>query len=172
MPKMDIINQNIPNETLLEALENAKKKKNLYYMLIYTLANTGLRISELVSLKSHNISFPNNTIAVIGKGKVIRTVDIGSQLSESLRFFTLTLQGNERLFPYSRQHAARIIKRFTGYHPHALRHTYTIRLLQKTGNIEYVRRQLGHKRLTTTQVYLQFINFKNESSKLNNLFTG
>ncbi len=146
--------------------------------------SSGMRISELVALNADNVSFLKNKdkqttfeISIVGKGKHIRTVFISPRAAEWLRtylssrsddhkplFINQRTKNSEhkRLTPRYIQMmiarcaiAAGLSKKVT---PHTLRHTYATDLLSHGADLRSVQELLGHKNVSTTQVYTHVTN--------------
>lgn len=141
--------------------------------MIELLYGTGVRVSEIVSLQTHQISLPGNYLTVRGKGAKVRMVPFGQWARESLLrylrevrpkllkgratsilFLTrsgkaLTRQGFWKLI---RRYAlaAGIEKRVT---PHTLRHSFATHLLEGGADLRSVQSMLGHSDISTTQIY-------------------
>jgi site-specific recombinase XerD len=138
--------------------------------------NTGLRVQELASLK-HSTLFLDagrSSISFRGKGDKKRSVWVGSAFKKNCiaylgfkkRFgysvgpdsYLLNNLKDEEISKRALQKFFKIILKKAGlpehYHIHCLRHTYATFLLKASGyNFEFVRVQLGHASITTTQVY-------------------
>ncbi|NPB07577.1 MAG: site-specific integrase [Aquificae bacterium] len=129
------------------------------YLLLGFVLFTGCRISEILGLRKEDINLKRG-VAVIRQLKkreeVKREVLVPGFLMEPLEEYLKGVKSGERIFPMGRSTAYTKVKEFTGYHPHAFRHTFAIRLLSKTGNMEYVRRLLGHSNYNTLKHYLNF----------------
>jgi len=162
----------LTKEQVRKSLTEAAGVKDRYYLILLTLSESGLRASEFVALTPQNISFEGNYLHIVGKGNKIRNVDISQSLSMQLKLYIneKKIKNKERIFPFTRQRAHQIAKRFTGHKTHALRHTYAIHLLRKTKNIKYVQKQLGHSSLATTERYLEFVEYDQEKEALNSLY--
>ncbi|MDP8263065.1 MAG: tyrosine recombinase XerC [Candidatus Ancaeobacter aquaticus] len=129
--------------------------------------SSGVRISELVSLDVNNVDFVGEIMKVRGKGKKERLVPIGNTAisilvdylkkreSQSNAVFLnkygdrITVRSVERMLQkYLRKTA--IDKNIS---PHALRHTFATHMLDAGANLRVVQELLGHKNLSTTQIY-------------------
>lgn len=150
----------------------AQKQKSLSHqraqILVALLLDTGLRIAEALSLRRGDCDLENLLLRVVGKGRKERRVPI-------------SLEGRKRLYGWLKQHngefvfttgngqvltdrnAQRDVKALcslagiTGVRcsPHTLRHTFAVNYLRRGGNLEYLRRILGHSSILVTQRYLQ-----------------
>ena len=138
--------------------------------IVEVLYSTGLRVSELVSLRIDNLFFGEGYIRVVGKGDKQRLVPIGSAARDKIQLYMelrrpkrsseATLFLNNRGEPLTRVKVFNIIKqaaRLAGVEknisPHTLRHSYATHLLEGGANIRQVQELLGHESITTTEVY-------------------
>lgn len=160
-------------ETIQKNIAKAASMKDKYYMIILTLSHTGMRASELTSMKVQDVDFNANYIIIRGKGDKMRNIDISPQLSQQLQLYikNKNLSSKKRIFDITRQRVHQICKIISSKNPHAFRHSYAINLLRETGNIRYVQKQLGHSSMATTQIYLDFIEYDKEKEKLASLYS-
>ena len=135
------------------------------------LYSSGLRLSELTSLKPEDLDFADGTVRVTGKGAKTRVVPLGRVAAEVLRRWLevragLTRPDQRALFlnrqggaigPRSIQARLKTWCRRQGInanvHPHALRHSFASHVLQSSGDLRAVQEMLGHASISTTQVY-------------------
>ncbi|MCM8821234.1 MAG: tyrosine-type recombinase/integrase [Candidatus Omnitrophica bacterium] len=130
------------------------------------LATTGLRISELSTLKKEDINFKENWIKVTGKGNRERIVFFPEYIKPLLE--NLISKGGVFLFgsrnnrPLTRQSLWKIVKQAgkkaasgTNLKPHMLRHTFATQLLESGMDIRIIQELLGHKSISTTKIYTQ-----------------
>lgn len=142
--------------------------------ILETLYSTGLRVSELTALNVSDIDFTGEVVKARGKGRRERMVPVGSFASQAIkRYVELRAQVphiNEKdpdaLFlnrfgdRLSSRSIRKIIDKYikvTGLSektsPHTLRHSFATHLLNRGANIRMVQELLGHKHLSTTQIY-------------------
>ncbi|MFC1557361.1 site-specific tyrosine recombinase/integron integrase [candidate division KSB1 bacterium] len=140
--------------------------------IISLLYATGIRLRELVGLNIRDINFENNTIRVFGKGRKERIVPAGKRSFEHIRNYLsnkpgapsgtgdeplFTGRSHKRISPRSVQRiiACRLneIGEGINVHPHMLRHSFATHLLNNGADLKAVQEMLGHKNLSTTQVY-------------------
>ena len=159
-------------EQIKQAVIKAAEEKDTYYMIIKVLSEAGLRVSELINLTPQNINFIEGYFHIKGKGGHIRNVDISRELCMQLQMYIKNkkIKPRDKIFDISRQRVQQITSHVAGINPHGLRHSYAIALLRTTGNIRYLQKQLGHRSLSTTQVYLQFVEYDKEKEKLISLY--
>ena len=142
--------------------------------MLELLYATGLRVSELVSVRLFEISLNDNVVRVTGKGSKERLVPLGEMAADALRNY-LTGARKELLGTHlsdavfvttrgsamSRQMFWNLIKKYavlTGIpsakiSPHVLRHAFATHLLNHGADLRVVQLLLGHADISTTQVY-------------------
>ena len=132
-------------------------------LVVWTLLDTGLRVSELCSLTPQNVQWQQRSIRIKGKGgphgkrTKARVVPMSPRVRVLLEpYFAL----NARWFVGARQ-TQKIVKRVANramissdVTPHVLRHTWATLALQKGLSLAAVQKILGHDRLSTTAIYL------------------
>ena len=133
--------------------------------------SSGLRLSELTSLKSGDVSFADATVRVIGKGNKTRVVPVGSYALQALKAWMTVrplLATNDATALFVSQQGSAITPRAiqqrlktwsvkqglpSHVHPHMLRHSFASHVLQSSGDLRAVQEMLGHSSISTTQVY-------------------
>ena len=141
--------------------------------MLELLYATGLRVSELVDLTIPRINLVQGTLRVIGKGNKERLVPLGEEAVAALTDFLdsawLAIQGRKRseaLFPTRRgtamtrqgfwqrvRHYAVLAGIDAPVSPHTLRHSFATHLLNHGADLRVVQMLLGHKDISTTQIY-------------------
>ncbi len=134
--------------------------------ILETFYSTGIRISELVSLKKEHIDFQAGMIRVMGKGRKERVVPIGEKAMTVLQQYlgqypnaNGVLFCNAKGAPLTTQTIYRVVKQYMGkigkpsFSPHTLRHTFATHLLEGGADLRSVQEMLGHRTLSTTQRY-------------------
>jgi len=165
-------------ELLLEHIDLTKKLGYRNQLIIELLYDTGLRVSELASIKLADIDFSNKTIRVIGKGNKERIVYFGDYgidaINEYLNqerkallgnkshdYLFLNAQGNPLSARGIELIVNKIVKQAGLKHklsPHTLRHTFATHLLNEGADLKSVQELLGHASLSTTQIYTHVSN--------------
>ncbi|HYE66372.1 MAG TPA: site-specific tyrosine recombinase XerD [Pyrinomonadaceae bacterium] len=131
---------------------------------------TGLRVSELVSLKLADLDLDGGLIVCHGKGSKQRLIPIGKSATHWLQRYAGVRARSEKassphLFlnswggPLTRQFTWATIKRcaaragLQAISPHTLRHSFATHLLQRGADSRTVQALLGHSDISTTQIY-------------------
>jgi site-specific recombinase XerD len=162
-----------------EIIDLIQKTENLKHRaLLMTSYSAGLRVSELVKLKIHDLDSKRMMLHVReGKGKKDRMVPLSKKLLETLRQYYRKYKPRVFLFegekvgePYSERAAQAALagaKRKAGIRKkgsiHMLRHSYATHLLEAGTDIRYIQAFLGHNSLQTTMIYTHVSRLKIES---------
>ena len=160
-------------EALLVAPSGDEPRSLRDRAMLEMLYATGLRVSELISLRYTQVNLNQGVVRVTGKGNRERLVPIGAAAAEALQQFeqrgrAALLEGraSEHLFPtrageaMTRQAFWHLIKRHARgagidkpLSPHTLRHAFATHLLNHGADLRVVQMLLGHSDLSTTQIY-------------------
>lgn len=149
-----------PDDTLIGLRDRA---------LLALLYGTGIRASECASLRDGDVDVDNAFVTVTGKGGHERSVPMNTTVIAAMQLyrrhrgpalprapFFRSRRGNglsrgaiyERVRSWG--HRAKIRRRIS---PHRLRHTFATHLVRKGVNVVTIRNLLGHKHVTSTQIY-------------------
>jgi len=126
-------------------------------LVVFTLLDTGLRVSELAGLTKTNFDWQTNRIMIVGKGKRRRVLKMTPRIQPLLSAY---FRIHDRLGICKRtiQRLIKKIVRRAGMtrptSPHVLRHTFAVTCLQKGISLRALQELLGHEDLATTQIYL------------------
>ena len=160
-------------EALLEAPDVEDPLGHRDRTMLEVLYATGLRVTELVSLRLSQININQGVVRIVGKGGRERLIPLGEESIEWLQEFIagprmeiLLERQTDYLFPtrrgdrMTRQAFWHIIKRYAGkadisssLSPHTLRHAFATHLLNHGADLRVVQMLLGHSDLSTTQIY-------------------
>jgi len=163
----------IPTEEAIEKIIARSSQK--YATIFRILAETGAMPKELYDVTLRDMDLENGTINIEGlKGHASRTFRLKSQTLAMLKTY-LSRYGNEKsIFPNSEaivkatirvrsilaeklhEPALRTIRLYD------LRHYYATMTYHGTKDIPYVKQQMGHKKLETTLIYTQLVNFESD----------
>jgi integrase/recombinase XerD len=161
-------------DALLNAPDVSTARGSRDRAMIDVLYATGLRVTELVTLKPADLNLEVGYLTCIGKGDKQRIVPVGEQAIAALRRYvaggrTSLLRGQSSpwLFPSGRGSAAltrvgfwKLLKTYarkagvtTEVSPHVLRHSFATHLLDRGADLRAIQMMLGHSALSTTQIY-------------------
>jgi integrase/recombinase XerD len=141
--------------------------------LIEVLYATGLRVSELLSLRTGNLHLDEGYLTCVGKGSKERIVPIGQEAASWLQRYLvkgrpeLLQRSSPWLFvnardggPLSRVGFWKVLKEYgikagvsSELSPHVLRHSFATHLLERGADLRAIQMMLGHADLSTTQIY-------------------
>ena len=135
------------------------------------LFSTGMRISELCTLKDSDVNLYDGTILIYGKGDKERRIQLGNAdviriLGEYRESFLKEIQlcrhffANQAGKSLSDQAVRRMINKYTSLAsielhitPHMFRHTFATSLLEADVDIRYIQEMLGHSSINITEIY-------------------
>jgi integrase/recombinase XerD len=141
--------------------------------MLEILYASGLRVSELISMKTAQLSHDMGVVRILGKGSKERLVPVGEEALSWIRRYVAQSRGvlleartSDALFvtaraaPMTRQAFWQLIKRYalqagiaTTLSPHTLRHAFATHLLNHGADLRVVQMLLGHADISTTQIY-------------------
>lgn len=151
----------IPTDTRLGVRDRA---------MLETLYGGGLRVSELVGLNLDDLAFDQDLVRVRGKGRRERLCPVGPMATFWLKHWIPVRQPKKQSEPalFLNQRGTRLTTRSVGRlmeshllrvglinsaSPHTLRHSFATHLLDSGADLRSVQELLGHRNLTTTQIY-------------------
>lgn len=135
------------------------------------LYSSGMRLSELVGLDCDDLDMAAGEVLVLGKGRVERKLPVGRMALKALRGWLdvrakmahpeetalFVGQRGRRLSTRNVQMRLRQFGCASGsdqaLHPHLFRHSFASHLLESSGDLRAVQELLGHRRISTTQIY-------------------
>lgn len=135
------------------------------------LFSTGIRISELCSLKINDINLDDRSILIYGKGAKERRIQIGNDevvkiLNKYKNEYLSEMQNCKHFFvnqsgrPVSDQSIRYMINKYVSIAaidlhitPHMFRHTFATSLLEADVDIRYIQEMLGHSSINITEIY-------------------
>ena len=145
------------------------------YVLLELLYATGMRVSELVSLRRAAVMRDASFLTITGKGNKERIVPVNDRARDAIKMWLARLPPGVWLFPAGgedghlvRQVFARDLKGLAGrtgvaaarVAPHVLRHAFASHLLQGGADLRVVQTLLGHADISTTQIYTHVLDEK------------
>ncbi len=181
-------------QTFLSTLYLKKEQVTSEYQLrccirdiavIELLFATGMRISELCSLRPADIDFISNNVLIYGKGAKERILQIGNpEVLSALSLYHETFKSDIDICGYffvnrlqkklSDQSVHYMITRYAKLAgieqhltPHMFRHSFATLLLEQDVDIRYIQRMLGHSSISTTEIYTHVSNVKQKDILFN-----
>jgi len=141
--------------------------------MLETLYASGLRVSELVGLKTQQVSLDMGVVRVLGKGSKERLTPLGQEALEWIQRYQregrpaiLAGKRSDAIFvttrggPLTRQGFWKLVRRYAlaadirrAISPHTLRHAFATHLINHGADLRVVQLLLGHSDISTTQIY-------------------
>lgn len=164
----------LPLREVIALLET--RRDGRYYLrdiaMLELMYSSGLRVSELISVKIEDFNFEAGYVRVLGKGSKERIVPVNGRVIGRIKDYIANQRdpllkkavGNPFLFlsnrgkPLSRQRFWQTLKeigKITGITvtPHMIRHSFATHLLEGGADLRAVQKMLGHSDISTTQIY-------------------
>ncbi len=141
--------------------------------ILETLYSCGLRVSELISLRFSDMYLEEGFVRVLGKGNKQRLVPISPVAIKEIKLYLI----NRHLIKLKKEHEdilflskrGTALSRIMIFHiikqqteiagtkktvsPHTFRHSFATHLLEGGANLRAIQQMLGHKKITTTEIY-------------------
>lgn len=161
-------------ELIIAAIDHSKGEGARNRAIIETLYSSGLRVSELLSLRKEDIHFDVGFLRVLGKGNKERLVPIGSSALKYLDIYLEQVRKlmsvkpeaasliflNKRGSQLSRVSVFNLVKELAAkagikksISPHTFRHSFATHLIEGGADLRAVQQMLGHESITTTEIY-------------------
>lgn len=173
--RLPFVMSNEEVDELLEAPDISKDNGMRDRAMLELMYATGLRVSELLSLRFRNVNMQNGLITVHGKGNKQRSAPVSSFALEFLRKYidgprkrvkgskdTDIIFLNRDGKALSRTYFFMQVKRYaeekgidSSVSPHTLRHCFATHLLENGASLRTVQEMLGHSNIATTQIYTE-----------------
>lgn len=163
-------------EALFKTVETDSKKDMRDKVILELLYATGIRVSELVHIKTQDLDMKLPGVKVLGKGNKERFIPFGEFCKQSIErylkefkplkhvdhdYLIVNMQGQpitERGVRYVLNDVVKRTSGVTNIHPHKLRHTFATHLLNQGADLRTVQSLLGHVNLSTTGKYTHVSN--------------
>lgn len=161
-------------DQILAAIDHSTPEGSRNRAMLETLYSSGLRVTELISLKISNVHFEVGFLRVMGKGSKERLVPIGRTALKHINIYRDEVRshidvkhGHESLLflnrrgrQLTRQMIFMIIRDLVAkagiqktISPHTFRHSFATHLIEGGADLRAVQEMLGHESITTTEIY-------------------
>lgn len=137
-------------------------------LLLYLAMHTGARAQELLNIQKEDLNVYDQSVFIYGiKGSNDREIPLPEWLFDTLEDYSKKVEG-ELLFTISYHRLRQIWEQYRPVKKkfHCLRHTFAIRLYKKVKDIRLLQIALGHRNITNTMIYADFVYSQNEMRKL------
>lgn len=160
-------------ETLFNHVEFPQTWEGIIHKMIMELLYcSGMRLSELISLKETQVDLNKSNLKILGKGNKERLIPLSKEMNSSLQHFLeqkqshfkelvfehlLVNEKGKKLYP---KYVQLVVKKYLSLittiekkSPHVLRHTFATHLMNNGAELNAVKELLGHSSLAATQIY-------------------
>ena len=160
-------------ETLFNHVEFPQTWEGIIHKMIMELLYcSGMRLSELISLKETQVDLNKSNLKILGKGNKERLIPLSKEMNSSLQHFLeqkqshfkeqvfehlLVNEKGNKLYP---KYVQLVVKKYLSLittiekkSPHVLRHTFATHLMNNGAELNAVKELLGHSSLAATQIY-------------------
>ncbi len=161
---------NTNNKEIFSFMEKVKKNEPIRnYYIIRLILNTGLRISELLSIELSDIDLKRKNLKIVGKGSKQRNIPLNDKAIEIIKLviddrknyrYAYEVLNSKYLFLSNKSEKLKgstINRIFNNYSnkitPHTLRHVFATDYLENGGDLRSLQMILGHGNLSTTAIY-------------------
>ena len=161
---------NTSNKEIINFMEKIKKNEPIRnYYIVRLILNTGLRVSEILSIELSDIDLKRKNLKIVGKGSKQRNIPLNDKAIEIIKMaiedrknynYAFNVLDSPYLFLSNKSEKLRsstIERIFNNYSnkitPHTLRHVFATDYLENGGDLRSLQMILGHGNLSTTAIY-------------------
>lgn len=155
-------------ETLLKDVEFPDDRNGrMHHLILMVFYHTGVRLSELIGLKTAEVDYKRFTLKVLGKGNKERVIPLTPALAAAVKKylddypsgseFLFHKDDGKKLYP---AYVYKLVKQYLSHvttikkkSPHVLRHSFATHLSNNGAELNAIKELLGHASLAATQVY-------------------
>lgn len=154
---------------IFDIINISTKKGKRDLMLLSILYDTAARASEIINVKLKDINIEGKYIILIGKGNKIRKSCLMKETIELITIYIKEFDIKPDDYLFNNNHKKQnstfvrdVLNKYQKYsdknlHPHILRHSRAVHLLDHGVSIVYIQELLGHENVSTTQIYATVI---------------
>lgn len=171
----NIYETELPEKSRKKAYFQRDKERDVAILSLFL--GSGIRVNELANLRMRDLDFQENTINIIRKGGKQDNIPVVPESMEDVKKllevrkerynasdedydYVFVNKKNNVAVPLSNRAIGVLVNKYTkafksnkSMSPHKLRHTYATNLMEETGDIHLLMRQLGHSSTTTAALY-------------------
>ncbi len=160
-------------DKIIGVIDVSKPEGHRNRAMLETLYSCGLRVSELINLRMHNLHFKEGFICVIGKGDKERLVPISDKAIKEINDYMeyrchMEIPETEKNYVFLNRRgkhltrvmvfliikeAAKMAEITKNISPHTFRHSFATHLVNGGADLRSVQEMLGHESITTTELY-------------------
>lgn len=161
-------------DLLVDAIDRSKAEGERNIAIIETLYGSGVRVSELITMKISEIFWEDEFIRIIGKGDKQRLVPVSPKALKHLKIYLTEIRVHLKIDPIyedfvflnrrgrglTRVMIFTIVKQLAekvglqkNVSPHTFRHSFATHLIEGGADLRAVQDLLGHESITTTEIY-------------------
>jgi len=156
-------------ERLHHILGSFQYKDERNCTLLWMLLHSGARAQEVLNLLPEDLNTYEQSVFIRGlKGSNDREIPLPEWLFKKLETQASKAQVGSAIFPITYNRLRQVWTLYRPVHKklHALRHTFAIRLFKKTKDLRLIQVALGHRNITNTMIYADYIYSQEELRKL------
>lgn len=151
----------LDRKDVVSLLAKIPSHKAKHFMFFQVLWRQGLRVTEAINLTKGQINFDDDMITIRwlkSRKYQKRVMPLNKTLKNPLYLYCASLKADEQLFPFSRQRADQLAKKYGFGHCHVLRHSFAVNFIKQNKNawaLSVLQKLLGHSNIRTTMKYLE-----------------
>lgn len=159
--KKSVLKKYIDKNTINFRLQEVTNSKDRIFITFLWM--TGTRVSEAINVKKQDIKWEDGFIRIKwlkNRKYYERLIPMHDQLKSLMWLYTSPIKAESIIFPFTRQNADRITKKWLGCSPHKLRHSFAVNFIKQSSTpsaLRILQKILGHSHIQTTMAYLDYV---------------